>query len=126
MKKLVIVGSGMSAMKVVDEVLKIDPLMYKITIIGKEYFKYIINSIVWDELSDVEATAKRGELIFIDFNESGQLDIKNINTDEYNGLKEKNSDRYQRIFEDIEMSKKIISEKEEESKERAKDSTKTI
>jgi nitrite reductase (NADH) large subunit len=32
MKKLVIVGSGMSAMKVVDEVLKIDPLMYKITI----------------------------------------------------------------------------------------------
>ena len=36
MKKLVIVGSGMSAMKVVDEVLKIDPLMYKITIIGAE------------------------------------------------------------------------------------------
>lgn len=36
MKKLVIVGSGMSAMKVVDEVLKIDPLMYNITIIGKE------------------------------------------------------------------------------------------
>jgi len=36
MKKLVIVGSGMSAMKVVDEVLKIDPLMYQITIIGEE------------------------------------------------------------------------------------------
>ena len=36
MKKLIIVGSGMSAMKVVDEVLKIDPLMYKITIIGEE------------------------------------------------------------------------------------------
>ncbi|CAB5496031.1 Nitrite reductase [NAD(P)H] large subunit (EC [Bathymodiolus thermophilus thioautotrophic gill symbiont] len=36
MKKLVIVGSGMSAMKVVDEVLKIDPLMYQITIIGAE------------------------------------------------------------------------------------------
>lgn len=31
-----IVGSGMSAMKVVDEVLKIDPLMYHITIIGAE------------------------------------------------------------------------------------------
>lgn len=36
MKKLVIVGSGMSAMKVVDEVLKIDPLMYQITVIGAE------------------------------------------------------------------------------------------
>ncbi len=36
MKNLVIVGSGMSAMKVVDEVLKIDPLMYQITIIGAE------------------------------------------------------------------------------------------
>lgn len=36
MKKLVVVGSGMSAMKVVDEVLKIDPLMYQITIIGAE------------------------------------------------------------------------------------------
>ncbi len=36
MKKLIIVGSGMSAMKVVDEVLKIDPLMYSITIIGHE------------------------------------------------------------------------------------------
>ena len=31
-----IVGSGMSAMKVVDEVLKIDPLMYHITIVGAE------------------------------------------------------------------------------------------
>ena len=36
MKKLVIVGSGMSAMKVVDEVLKVDPLMYQITVIGAE------------------------------------------------------------------------------------------
>lgn len=36
MKKLVIVGSGMSAMKVVDEILKIDPLMYQIAIIGAE------------------------------------------------------------------------------------------
>ncbi|SMN14024.1 Nitrite reductase [NAD(P)H] large subunit [Bathymodiolus heckerae thiotrophic gill symbiont] len=36
MKNLVVVGSGMSAMKVVDEVLKINPLMYKITIIGEE------------------------------------------------------------------------------------------
>ena len=36
MKKLVLIGSGMSAMKVVDEVLKIDPLMYQITIIGEE------------------------------------------------------------------------------------------
>jgi len=36
MKKLVIIGSGMSAMKVVDEVLKIDPLMYHITVIGAE------------------------------------------------------------------------------------------
>lgn len=36
MKNLVIIGSGMSAMKVVDEVLKIDPLMYQITIIGEE------------------------------------------------------------------------------------------
>lgn len=36
MRKLVIVGSGMSAMKIVDEILKINPLMYKITIIGKE------------------------------------------------------------------------------------------
>jgi nitrite reductase (NADH) large subunit len=36
MKHLVIVGSGMSAMKVVDEVLKIDALMYQITIIGAE------------------------------------------------------------------------------------------
>lgn len=36
MKNLVIVGSGMSAMRVVDEVLKIDPLMYQITIIGEE------------------------------------------------------------------------------------------
>ena len=36
MKSLVIIGSGMSAMKVVDEVLKIDPLMYQITIIGAE------------------------------------------------------------------------------------------
>ncbi len=36
MKNLVIVGSGMSAMKVVDEVLKIDPLMYQITVIGAE------------------------------------------------------------------------------------------
>ncbi|ALE52935.1 hypothetical protein SP60_06835 [Candidatus Thioglobus autotrophicus] len=36
MKNLVIVGSGMSAMKVVDEVLKIDPLMYHITIVGAE------------------------------------------------------------------------------------------
>ncbi|RUA06233.1 MAG: NAD(P)/FAD-dependent oxidoreductase [Gammaproteobacteria bacterium] len=36
MKKLVVVGSGMSAMKVVDEILKIDPTMYQITIIGAE------------------------------------------------------------------------------------------
>jgi nitrite reductase (NADH) large subunit len=36
MKKLIVVGSGMSAMKVVDEVLKIDPVMYQITIIGAE------------------------------------------------------------------------------------------
>ncbi|SMN12446.1 Nitrite reductase [NAD(P)H] large subunit [uncultured Candidatus Thioglobus sp.] len=36
MKKLVLIGSGMSAMKVVDEVLKIDPDMYQITIIGEE------------------------------------------------------------------------------------------
>jgi nitrite reductase (NADH) large subunit len=36
MKQLVVIGSGMSAMKVVDEVLKVDPLMYQITIIGKE------------------------------------------------------------------------------------------
>ncbi|CAC9545294.1 Nitrite reductase [NAD(P)H] large subunit (EC 1.7.1.4) [uncultured Gammaproteobacteria bacterium] len=36
MKKLIVVGSGMSAMKVVDEILKIDPLMYQITIIGAE------------------------------------------------------------------------------------------
>ena len=36
MKNLVVIGSGMSAMKVVDEVLKIDPLMYHITIIGEE------------------------------------------------------------------------------------------
>jgi nitrite reductase (NADH) large subunit len=36
MKNLVIVGSGMSAMRVVDEVLKIAPLMYQITIIGEE------------------------------------------------------------------------------------------
>ncbi len=36
MKKLVVVGSGMSAMKVVDEMLKIDPTMYQITIIGAE------------------------------------------------------------------------------------------
>ncbi len=36
MKNLVIVGSGMSAMKVVDEVLNIDPMMYQIIIIGEE------------------------------------------------------------------------------------------
>ncbi|WP_428087015.1 nitrite reductase large subunit NirB [Candidatus Thioglobus sp.] len=36
MRNLVVIGSGMSAMKVVDEVLKIDPLMYQITIIGEE------------------------------------------------------------------------------------------
>jgi nitrite reductase (NADH) large subunit len=36
MKKLIVVGLGMSAMKVVDEILKIDPLMYQITIIGAE------------------------------------------------------------------------------------------
>jgi nitrite reductase (NADH) large subunit len=36
MKKLVVIGSGMSAMKVVDEVLKIDPIRYQITIIGAE------------------------------------------------------------------------------------------
>ncbi|NYT52074.1 MAG: NAD(P)/FAD-dependent oxidoreductase [Candidatus Vesicomyosocius endoextente] len=36
MKNLVIVGSGMSAMKVVDEVLNIDPKMYQIIIIGEE------------------------------------------------------------------------------------------
>ncbi len=36
MKKLIIVGSGMSAMKVVDEIKKIDPLIYRITVIGAE------------------------------------------------------------------------------------------
>ena len=36
MQQLIIIGSGMSAMKVVDEVLKINPLEYQITIIGEE------------------------------------------------------------------------------------------
>ena len=38
MRKLVVIGSGMSAMKVVDEILKLNPLINQITIIGKETF----------------------------------------------------------------------------------------
>ncbi|ABL02428.1 assimilatory nitrite reductase (NAD(P)H) large subunit precursor [Candidatus Ruthia magnifica str. Cm (Calyptogena magnifica)] len=53
MKNLVIVGSGMSAMKVVDEVLKIDPLMYQITIIGEEkvlpYNRIMLSSVLAGE-----------------------------------------------------------------------------
>lgn len=41
MKKLVVVGSGISAMRVVDELLKLNPSKYQITIIGDEnYFPY--------------------------------------------------------------------------------------
>jgi nitrite reductase (NADH) large subunit len=36
MQQLIIIGSGMSAMKVVEEVLKINPSKYQITIIGEE------------------------------------------------------------------------------------------
>jgi nitrite reductase (NADH) large subunit len=36
MKQLVVIGTGMSAMKVVDELLNIDPLKYQITMIGGE------------------------------------------------------------------------------------------
>lgn len=36
MKQLIVIGTGMSAMKVVDELLNIDPLMYQITMIGSE------------------------------------------------------------------------------------------
>ncbi len=38
MKKLVVVGSGMSAMSVVDKLLSIHPSKYQITIIGEENY----------------------------------------------------------------------------------------
>lgn len=59
MKNLVIIGSGMSAMKVVDEVLRIDTSMHKITIIGKEtalpYNRIMLSPVLSGEmeLSDI-------------------------------------------------------------------------
>jgi hypothetical protein len=51
MKKLVIVGSGMSAMKVVDEVLKIDPHSFGFSI-NSGYFKTRLkNKIILCEIS---------------------------------------------------------------------------
>ncbi len=38
MKNLIIVGTGMSAMRVVDEVLTLNPTKYKITLIGEENY----------------------------------------------------------------------------------------
>ena len=60
MKNLIIIGSGMSAMKVVDEVLKIDPLMYRITIIGKEtmlpYNRIMLSPVLSGELELADIT----------------------------------------------------------------------
>ena len=68
MKHLVIVGSGMSAMKVVDEVLKIDPLMYQITIIGAEitmpYNRIMLSPVLAGE-KDFDDIKTHDELYFV-------------------------------------------------------------
>ena len=38
MKNLIIVGTGMSAMRVVNEVLTLNPTKYQITLIGEENY----------------------------------------------------------------------------------------
>jgi nitrite reductase (NADH) large subunit len=86
MKKLVIVGSGMSAMKVVDEVLKIDPLMYQITIIGAEtvlpYNRIMLSPVLagekdFDEIkTHDEAYFAQNNLIFKPGSEVSAVDRK--------------------------------------------------
>ncbi|MBT6278538.1 MAG: NAD(P)/FAD-dependent oxidoreductase [Candidatus Thioglobus sp.] len=71
MKNLVIVGSGMSAMKVVDEVLKIDPLMYRIIIIGAEtvmpYNRIMLSPVLAGE-KEFEDIKTHGEEYFVQNN----------------------------------------------------------